>query len=247
MASLTALTNHPGEALLPWCPTSRSKSPVGMQNAVVVTVSLSMAIWWNDDTRLNRGKVASFSQGIEDLVDARDGELSEGADWVELLVVDRNSDADIFVRNRYHRGGVRRSGVLDEVGRQVLVKHVVDLFSEDGVDALLIRSASDGWAVRWTESLNGTREHKPKSHLNVEKTSGSSQRMSPRAVMAVGDKTNCGDKTLCRVGAGGVGPRCEGSLSVGCRSSVPGIARGRWRGRIVRGRGCSFGDGDAVV
>ena len=39
-----------------------------------------------------------------------------------------------------------------------------------------------------TEVLNGIREHEPKSVLDVEKTSGNSQRTSPRAVMTDGDQ-----------------------------------------------------------
>ena len=46
--------------------------------------------------KVEQGEDESFSQGIEDLVDVGDGELSEGADRVKLIVVDRNTDAAIF-------------------------------------------------------------------------------------------------------------------------------------------------------
>ena len=38
--------------------------------------------------QVKKGKNAAFAQGVQDLVDARDGKLSEGADGVQLLVVD---------------------------------------------------------------------------------------------------------------------------------------------------------------
>ena len=93
--------------------TSHSKSQVGVQNAVRGMVSLSMVIWWNKDTR-SKGEDASFSQGIEDLVDVGDGELSEGVDRVKRFVVDRNPDDAVFLRNRYHRAGVRGGRRLND-------------------------------------------------------------------------------------------------------------------------------------
>ena len=38
--------------------------------------------------QVEKGENAAFAQGVQDLVDARDGKLSEGADGVQLLVVD---------------------------------------------------------------------------------------------------------------------------------------------------------------
>ena len=60
-------------------------------------------------------------QRVEDFVDAGGRELSEGADGVELLVVDSIAYASVFLRNRYYGARVRRGGVLDEPGRKVLV------------------------------------------------------------------------------------------------------------------------------
>ena len=53
---------------------------------------------------VEQGKYASFTQGIEDLVDAGDEELSEGADGVQLLVVD--GDASILLGDGCHEAGI---------------------------------------------------------------------------------------------------------------------------------------------
>ena len=94
---------------------------------------------------------ASFSQGIEDIVDAVDGELSEGADCVNLLVVGRNPDVAVFLRNRYHRAGVRGDRMLDEASGQVLVEYGVGLFDKDGVDA--VWTGSEGCTIRRNGNL----------------------------------------------------------------------------------------------
>ena len=88
MTSLMTFTNQPGEALLPCGMTSHSKSRLGVQNAVSGMVSLSMVIWWKEENQVEKGENAAFAQGVQDLVDAGDGKLSEGADGVQLLVVD---------------------------------------------------------------------------------------------------------------------------------------------------------------
>lgn len=45
---------------------------------------------------VEQGEYKLFSQEIEDFVDARDEELSEGADGVELLRVDRSSNVSVL-------------------------------------------------------------------------------------------------------------------------------------------------------
>ena len=40
---------------------------------------------------------------------------------------------------------------MDEASVPVLVEHGVDLFGDDGVDA--VRSGSDGWTLRWDGNL----------------------------------------------------------------------------------------------
>ena len=44
-----------------------------------------------------QGEDASFAQRVQDLVDAGDGGLSEGADDVELLLVNRDENASVFL------------------------------------------------------------------------------------------------------------------------------------------------------
>ena len=55
--------------------------------------------------QVEKGKNVAFAQGVQDLVDAGDGKLSEGADGVQLLVVDGFSDASILLRNADHGAG----------------------------------------------------------------------------------------------------------------------------------------------
>ena len=84
---------------------------------------------------VEQGDDASFSHGIEDLVDVGD-ELFEGADRVKLLIVGRNPNVAVFLRNHYHRAGVRRDRKLDEASGKVMVEYGVDLFGKNGVDAV---------------------------------------------------------------------------------------------------------------
>ena len=107
MTSLMALTNQPGEALLPCGITSHSNSRFGEQNSVKGMVSLSMVIWWNEETKWKREKMRLFPHIIENLVDAGGGKLSEAADVVRLLVVDGDADTAVLLRDGDHGAGVR--------------------------------------------------------------------------------------------------------------------------------------------
>ena len=60
-------------------------------------MSFSLVIWWNEDTVSNKEKMAAFSEGVEDLVDAGDGQLAQGADGVKLFVVDDYPDITVFL------------------------------------------------------------------------------------------------------------------------------------------------------
>ena len=50
LVSMT-ITNQPGGVLLPYGITSHLQSRSGVQKAVKGMVSLSMVIWWNDETK----------------------------------------------------------------------------------------------------------------------------------------------------------------------------------------------------
>ena len=71
------------------------EEPSGVQNAVKGMVSLSMVIWLNEETKSKREKIALFlkTRGPRR---RRECELSEGADGVQLFIVD--GDADTAVR-----------------------------------------------------------------------------------------------------------------------------------------------------
>ena len=154
--------------------------------------------------KVEQGEYASFSQGIEDLVDVGDGKLFKGADGVKLFVVDGNPDVAVFLRNRYHRAGVRGGRALDEASGQVSVEYGVGLLARMG----LMRYGREmtGALSGGTEILNGMREQEPKSVLDVEKTSGNSQRTPPKALMTAGDQPEPWRLNL-------MSRRCKGSRS----------------------------------
>ena len=72
--------------------------------------------------KVEQGKFTPFSQEIKELFDAGDGELAQGADGVELLVVHRYPDVALLLGDGDHRPGVRRGRVLNEAYGQVLVE-----------------------------------------------------------------------------------------------------------------------------
>ena len=82
---------------------------------------------------VEQGKCASFTQGIEDLVDAGDGELSEGADGIQLLIIYGDADASILLGDGYHGAGIRRSRMLDETGGKRLVDDSIGFLGQDRV------------------------------------------------------------------------------------------------------------------
>ena len=89
---------------------------------------------------------APFAQGIEDLVNAGDGESSEGADGVQLLVVDGDVDASILLGGDNHWAGIWSSGMPDEAGGQILVDDGIGFFGQDWVHPAA--AGGDGGAVR---------------------------------------------------------------------------------------------------
>ena len=55
---------------------------------------------------VEQGEDPSFAQGVEDLVDAEDGGLSEGANGAQLLTIDGDAGASIFLGDDDHWAGV---------------------------------------------------------------------------------------------------------------------------------------------
>ena len=82
--------------------------------------------------QVEQGKHLSLAQRIHNLVHARDGQLAETADLVEFLVVDRDPNASVLLRDDRQRDGVRRGRVLDQACRQVLVQGGVDFLDKLG-------------------------------------------------------------------------------------------------------------------
>ena len=107
--------------------------------------------------QVEQGEDAAFAEGVENLVDAGDGELSEGADGVQLLVVNGDADASVFLRYGDHGAGVGGGGALDQDVGQVLVEDGGRLFGEDGVDAVWAGGNRNGvWRHGNVEGDKGT-------------------------------------------------------------------------------------------
>ena len=68
------------------------------------------------------------TQGVEDLVDARDRDLGYVGDRVKFLVVDRDSHAAGFLGDADERAGPWRSGVLYEARGDIRVQCGIGLF-----------------------------------------------------------------------------------------------------------------------
>ena len=100
---------------------------------------------------IKQGEDAALSEGVEDLIDAGDGQLAQGVDGVKPLVVHGYSNVAVFLGNGEHRAGVWGSGVLDQAGNQVLVEHSAGLLGENRVDA--VRAGKYGGAIRGCGNL----------------------------------------------------------------------------------------------
>ena len=68
------------------------------------------------------------TQGVEDLVDARDRDLGYVGDLVKFLVDDRDSNAAGVFGDADERAGPWRSGVLYEARGDVRVQYGIGLF-----------------------------------------------------------------------------------------------------------------------
>ena len=101
------------------------------------------------------GEGASFTQGIADPIDTGGGEPPEGADSVNLRVIDGDTGASTLVGDEFCGAGVWRSRMIDEAGGQEPVEDIIDLFGGDDVDA--IWPGGDGGMT----ILNGIRAHEP--------------------------------------------------------------------------------------
>ena len=70
------------------------------QIAVIGTVSLcAVIIWWSEETKSKKKNTSSLPQGVEDLVHARNRQLTEAADLVEFLVVHGDPNASRLLRD----------------------------------------------------------------------------------------------------------------------------------------------------
>ena len=134
--------------------------------------------------KVKKGENTPLAQRVQDLIHARDGQLAKSANVVELLVVDSDPSTARCFRDDHQGARVWRSRVLDQTGSQVLIEGGVHLFSQIG----LMRCGREvtGALPPGTEISKGIREQEPKSVLELEKTTGNSQRSSPSSSMAAG-------------------------------------------------------------
>ena len=90
---------------------------------------------------------------VENLTDARDGDLAKDAEFIQLLVIHRDADATGFLRddNYWTRRG--RCGVLDEVSGKEFVQNRVHLLCARGINAVGPRC--DRRAARGNSYLEG--------------------------------------------------------------------------------------------
>ena len=65
---------------------------------------------------------------MEDFIDAGYGKLTENADVVQLLIVDRKPNPAGFLRYEGHRARVWRGGALYETSREMFIQNRIHLF-----------------------------------------------------------------------------------------------------------------------
>ena len=82
--------------------------------------------------------------------------MSEGADGVQLLVVDGDADASILPGDGCHGAGVWRSRMLDEDGGQALVDDGIGFLGQDRVHPEAV--GGDGCTVRPDGNLEGDQD-----------------------------------------------------------------------------------------
>ena len=197
---------------------------------------------------VEQGEDAAFSYAVEDLVDAGDGQLAQGADGVKLFVVGGYSNVGVFLGNGDHRAGVWRSGVLDQADSQILVEHIVGLHGEKRVDA--VRAGKDGGAIRGDGNLEQNKGARTEVGFGRGETVGElAKNFRQHCDDRRGPTRNRGGRRRRHEDAAEVGPRGGGSLFVGRPSGVPGVCgKGPWgdqqevyrrrvRGCCLAGRG----------
>ena len=135
--------------------------------------------------QIEQGKYPSLTQGVQDLVHAGDGELAEGADLVEFLLVDEDPNAPRLIRDDHQRDRIRRGRVLCQACREVLVQGGVNFLRQNRVDPL-----GSGSKMRAAFPDRNLRRHQgvgTKIRLgDLEKTSAKLQRTSPSCSTANG-------------------------------------------------------------
>ena len=80
--------------------------------------------------QIEEGKHPCLVQRVQNLGHARNGQLAEAADLVEVLIVDRDPNASRLLRDDHQRSRVRRGRVLDQACSQVLVQGGVNFLGE---------------------------------------------------------------------------------------------------------------------
>ena len=85
---------------------------------------------------IGEGKHAPFAQRVQDPVHARNGQLAQSVDIVELLIVKGTSIAAITFRGDRQWTRIRRSRALDEASRDIPVRSGVHPVGKKLIDGM---------------------------------------------------------------------------------------------------------------
>ena len=129
-------------------------------------------------------KHPSLARRVQNLVHARDGQLTEAADLAEFLVVDSYSNASRLVRNDHQRARIWKGRVLNSACPQLVIEGGVDLLDRSWVDPMGLWS--DGRAIFLDRNLDKHQGVRTQNRHGLEKTSAKSQRTSPSRFIANG-------------------------------------------------------------
>ena len=111
----------------------------------------------------------------------RDGQLVEGADLFQFLVVNGDPNASRLLWDGHQRARIRGGRVLDQACREVLVQGGANFIGQDRVDPM--RPESDRRATFRERNLERHQGAGPKS-VDFEKSSAKTQRTSPSCSIA---------------------------------------------------------------
>ena len=202
------MMDHPGEALLPWHDEplieTRGSAKRLERNCIFARGKLM-----EGRNQVEQGKHISLAQRVQDLVHARDGQVAEATDEVEVLVVDGDPNAFRLLRNDHQRAPIQRSRVLDKACREVLVQGGVNSLGQRRVDP--VRPESDRCATFRDRNLERHKGQEPKSVLDLEKRQQYRREHRPAVRLLMESSPGCAGQTQPRTAVTAIVPRRAGT------------------------------------